>query len=126
MTAEIIIQLSDYRAAPPKRVKVKPFHKQYPMPFFEPLKAGGINAWNVTPSGNYTKDCETGCTFAIQFLKSCDRTYGWQSLLQTIVADMIRAGPSGSFPNGYPKVNGVVIGFMSVIGSAVANSRVLD
>jgi hypothetical protein len=64
--------------------------------------------------------------FAIQFLKSCDKTYGWQSLLQCIVADMIREGTDGEFPNGFPTVNGVVIGFMSVIGSAVAYSRVLE
>jgi hypothetical protein len=121
-----LIRLSDYRAPPPKRARVQPFHKKYPMPFFEPRKSGGINAWNVSPSGNYAEDCKTGNAFAIQFLKSCDKTYGWQSLLQVIVADMIRAGTDGEFPNGYPKINGVVIGFMSVIGSAVTHSRVLD
>jgi hypothetical protein len=49
-----------------------------------------------------------------------------EGVLQAIVADMIRAGTSGQYPNGYPKVNGVVIGFMGVIGDAVAWSRCLD
>jgi len=39
--------------------------------------------------------------------------------LQNIVADMIRAGPDGAFANGYPKINGVVIGFMGTIGKAL-------
>jgi len=46
--------------------------------------------------------------------------------LPQIVADMIRAGPSGALPNGHPKVNGVVIGFMQVIGAAATHSTVLD
>jgi hypothetical protein len=37
-----------------------------------------------------------------------------------IVADMIRAGPSGTFADGQPKVNGIVIGFMSTLGNALA------
>jgi hypothetical protein len=40
-------------------------------------------------------------------------------LLPVIVADMIRAGTSGTWGNGQPTVNGVVIGFMAVIGRAV-------
>jgi len=96
------------------------------MPFFKPRKSSGINAWKVSPSGDYGEDCKMGSAFAIQFLKSCDKTYGWQSLLQCIVADMMREGTDGEFPNGFPTVNGVVIGFMSVIGSAVAYSRVLE
>jgi hypothetical protein len=32
---------------------------------------------------------------------------------------MVRAGTSGSWGDGHPKVNGVVIGFMGVISRAV-------
>jgi hypothetical protein len=31
---------------------------------------------------------------------------------------MTRAGPSGTFPDGHLRVNGVVIGFMTTIGEA--------
>jgi hypothetical protein len=31
---------------------------------------------------------------------------------------MIRAGPNGSFAEGRPRVNGIVIGFMGVISRA--------
>jgi len=101
-----IVQISDYRPPVSKRAKVQPFHKKYPMPFFKPRKSSGINAWKVSPSGDYGEDCKMGSAFAIQFLKSCDKTYGWQSLLQCIVADMIREGTDGEFPNGFPTVNG--------------------
>jgi hypothetical protein len=63
---------------------------------------------------------------AIEFLRSNDKTCGWASLLPQIVDDMICAGPSGTYSNGFPKVNGVVIGFMQVIGAAASHSTVLD
>ena len=59
------------------------------------------------------------------FLKSCDGSYGWLALLQSIVADMIRAGANGEWKDGRGKVNGVVIGFMSVISRAAAFGVVL-
>jgi hypothetical protein len=65
--------------------------------------------------------------YPIEFLKSCDRSNGWASLLQQIVTDMINTGPmSECWSDGKPKCNGHVIGFMGVIGSAVMHSRVLD
>ena len=106
-----IIQLDDYRPTEPE---VKSQYELYPLPFFNREKGC---TWDVTPTGDYTTDCETGEAFAIQFLKSCDKTNGWASLLGPIVTDMIRAGP---------KRSGVVIGFMSVIGRALVHSRVLD
>jgi hypothetical protein len=30
--------------------------------------------WDVTPTGAYTADCETGEAFGIEFLKTCDGT----------------------------------------------------
>jgi hypothetical protein len=32
---------------------------------------------------------------------------------------MIRAGTDGVFPDGHPRFNGIVLGFMSTIGRAV-------
>jgi hypothetical protein len=115
-----VLQLSDYRIPPPEKTKAKSQYELYPLPFFN---RGKRCTWDVTPSGNYSVDCDTGQAFAIEFLKSCDKTNGWASLMQSIVADMIRAGPSGSFANGCPKVNGIVIGFMGVIGGGLAHTR---
>ena len=70
----------------------------------------------MTPSGSYAADCETGRQYAFEFLKSCDGTIGWSSILALIVSDMIAAGPTGYHADGKPKSNGIVIGFMSVIG----------
>jgi len=32
---------------------------------------------------------------------------------------MSRAGTDGTFPNGDPKINGIVVGFMRAVGMAV-------
>jgi len=64
----------------------------------------------VKPTGHYAADCETGEAYAIEFVKTCDKNYGWASLMQSITSDRIRAGSK----------NGIVIGFMGVIGSALA------
>jgi hypothetical protein len=52
-------------------------YELYPLPFF---------------------NAEARSTWVVEFLKSCDGAVGWSSLLQVIVADMIRAGPSGLWP----------------------------
>ena len=80
----------------------------------------------MTPTGNYWDDCETGKIYAVEFLKSCDGTVGWSSLLTQIVADMIRAGPDGSWSDGGVRLNGVVVGFMSTIGKRCACWRRTD
>jgi hypothetical protein len=92
----------------------------YPLPFFDRKR---LSTWAVQPSGNYSADCELGEKYAVEFLNSCDGTLGWSALLPAIVADMICRGPDGVFPNGHPKTNGVVIGFMGTIGKALAVSR---
>ena len=92
----------------------------YPLPFFD---ADRRSAWAAQPSGDYSADCELGKKYALEFLNSRDGTAGWASLLPQIVADMICRGPGGVFPNGHPKTNGVVIGFMGTIGKALASNR---
>jgi hypothetical protein len=94
-------------------------YDRYPLPFFNAKAPGGPSTWDVKPSGDYALDCETGQRYAVQFIESCDGSHGWSSLLQNIVADMVRAGPSGAFADGHPKVNGIVIGFMGGIGRAL-------
>jgi hypothetical protein len=105
---ENIVQMADYRTPPSKRKKGESVYELYPMPFFNVRKRC---LWDVVPTGSYTADCETGHAFAIEFLKSCDGTWGWAALVRWIVLDMIKAGP---------ETNGIIVGFMSVIGDALA------
>ena len=83
------------------------------------------STWAIEPTGNYRVDCETGRAFAIEFLRSNDGTVGWTTLLTQIVIGMIGAGPSGHWPDGAPKTNGVVVGFMGTIGKALCASDTL-
>jgi hypothetical protein len=107
-----------------KIVKLRPvrsLYELYPLPFFD---AENHNTWAVRPSGDYGADCETGKKFAIKFLATCDGTNGWRALLQFIVGDMIRAGPTkGS--RGRPSIDGVTVGFLSIIGDFVATGLLL-
>ena len=113
-----VVQLDSYRSKPrpAPRQRSRSQYKRYPLPFFN---ADTLNTWAVQASGDYEADIVTGRHYAIEFLKTADGTVGWTSLLPAIVADMIRAGPSGTWGDGSPKVNGVVVGFMGVISKAV-------
>jgi hypothetical protein len=112
MSKSNVVRLRDFREPPQKSQ-----YERYPLPFFNRSRH---STWDVTPTGNYTADCKTGRAYAIEFLKSCDGTVGWSTLLSEIAADMIRAGTNGAFPDGHLKVNGIVIGFMGTIGSFLA------
>ena len=106
-----VVQLNDYRTPPPRRPKRKKgesIYELYPMPFFNRKERC---TWEVAPTGNYTADCETGHAFAIEFLKTCDGTWGWAALVRWIVLDMIKAGP---------ETNGIIVGSMGVIGDVLA------
>jgi hypothetical protein len=107
-----VVRLTDHQRKP----RLKSQYDLYLLPFFN---AESRSTWAVQSTGNYTEDCQLGRRYAIEFLKTCDGTVGWSSLLQQIVADMIRAGPSGSWADGHPKINGIVIGFMGTIGCAL-------
>jgi hypothetical protein len=103
-----VVKLSDYRKPLPKRKKGESVYELYPLPF---LNRKRRCMWDVTPTGAYTADCETGEAFGIEFLKTCDGTYGWVAFVRWVVLDMIRAGP---------ETNGIIVGFMGVIGQALA------
>jgi hypothetical protein len=64
----------------------------YPLPFFNRETR---NTWDVSPTGDYRADCETGRAYAIEFLKTCDGSIGWSALLSPIVASMIGVAPDG-------------------------------
>jgi len=98
--------------------KVKSQYELYPMPFFD---RESHCTWKVQPTGDYGRDCSVGRDYAREFLKSCDGTVGWASLLRSIALDMVRAGPmAGKLPDGSPRSNGVIVGFMGMIGDALA------
>lgn len=109
-----VIRLSDYQGPPTQSQ-----YERYQLPFFN---SDALCTWDVKPSGDYGRDCETGNAYAIEFLRNCDSTVGWSGLLSQIAADMIRAGPSGVFADGHPRINGVVVGFMGAIGRALAEA----
>ena len=115
MTANNVVRIKDYLPPPPPRQKrQKSQYELYRLPFFN---ANAHCTWQVKPSGNYFDDCETGRAYAIEFLRSCDGTVGWSSLLTEIVKDMIGAGPVGTWPDGGVRINGVVVGFIGTIGN---------
>jgi hypothetical protein len=87
-----------------KRAKQKSQYELYPSLFFNRKDRC---TWDVKPTGNYTADCEMGLAYAIEFLKTCDKTNGWASLLQSITADMIRAGYTDRSAAGNRQVNRV-------------------
>jgi hypothetical protein len=105
-----------------RRPRQKSQYELYPLPFFNAKASTGPCTWDVTPTGDYAADCEIGHSYAVEFLRSCDGTVGWSSLLACITADMIRAGTDGVSPDGHPRVNGTVVGFMSTIGRELCSA----
>jgi hypothetical protein len=118
-----VVRIADYLPPPPpRRKRQKSQYELYPLPFFNAKIGVAGCTWDVKPSGNYGDDCKTGEAYAIEFLKSCDGTNGWASLLTAIVRDMIGAGSAGTWPDGGVRINGVVVGFMGTIGQVLCIS----
>jgi len=108
-----VVRIRKYLASRPRQ---KTQYERYPLPFFHAKRRC---TWDVAPTGDYAADCKTGSAYAVEFLKSCDGTVGWSCLLSNIVTDIIGAGPSGVWPDGGTRTNGIVIGFMGTIGRAL-------
>jgi hypothetical protein len=102
-----------------KGTRQKSVFELYPLPFLKHDSKGG-RMWNVKPTGDYEVDCEIGSAYARALLKTADGTVGWSVFFGWIIADMIRAGTEGVPGNKEPKINGIVIGFNSVIGEALS------
>ena len=77
------------RAAQRTRSKHASMYDKYPLPFFDGERR---SAWSVRPTDKYSTDCETGHLYALEFLRSCDRTAGWTYLLGRMMTDMVGAG----------------------------------
>jgi hypothetical protein len=90
------------------------------LPFFK--KGRGKVAtpwWNVTPSGNYSADLETGKDYARAFLPMMTFNAG-ASDLAAIVSDMAKAGrdPANN-PRAWRGVDAVALGFLMEIGGSL-------
>jgi hypothetical protein len=85
-------------------------YELYPLPFFDKKQ---LSTWAVKPTGKYSADYATGRAFAIELLKSCDRTIGWTTLLGQIARDMIEVeSVNDRGPGATPRASGIVSGFM--------------
>jgi hypothetical protein len=105
-----------------KRRKPVTQYDKYPLPFFD--KKNRLT-WSVKPTGDYFADCETGRSYARQFLASCDGTDGWASLLYQIVSGIVRTGPEKRWKDGGVACGGIVVGFMGEIGRALGTGVLL-
>lgn len=112
--ASNVVRLDDHREPLQKSQ-----YELYPLPFFDRERH---STWTVKPTGDYSEDCETGRRYANEFLRSCDGSLGWSTLLTQIVRNMIGAGPDGIWPDGHVRTNGIVVGFFSTIGMSLALS----
>ena len=106
------------KRAPKPTDKVQSVYDKYALPFFD---GEHRSAWSVKPTGRYSDDCETGHAYGLQFLRTCDGTYGWAVILGQIVSDMIGVGPIERHPDGSASAGGLVIGFMTTISRALCS-----
>jgi hypothetical protein len=95
------------------------------LPFFK--KGHGKVAtswWNVTPSGNYSADLETGKQYARAFMPMLRFNAG-ASDLATIVSAMAKAGrdPANN-PKDWRGIDAVALGFMMEIGGSLQAAMV--
>ena len=87
------------RPEPPKqpspRCRGQSQYDLYKLPFFNEKRR---LTWAASPKRrswkHYGDDCKLGGDYAIAFLKWCDGTSGWASLLGQMMTDMIGAGPA--------------------------------
>jgi hypothetical protein len=101
----------------PARKKGQSVYDKYQLPFFDKKR---LLLWAVEPTGDHEQDFKRGVAFAIELLKSNDRTFGWEALVSWIVGDMVRAGYTEQWKDGRPMINGIVTGFARTIGRALA------
>ena len=90
------------------------------LPFFKKGR-GKIQTswWNVTPSGNYTTDLETGKQYARTFLPIMQFNAGASSLA-AVVSDMAKAARDlANNPKEWRGIDAVALGFMMEIGGSL-------
>ena len=85
-------------------------------------KGTGIDYWDVTPTGSYSDDCETGRALAEEYLTfiGSNPTAGNATLLTCIVREMIdRAANGGQW-------SGVHVGFLAGVNHHAMAAALLD
>jgi hypothetical protein len=95
------------------------------LPFFKKGR-GKVAAswWNVTPTGNYSADLETGKDYARAFLPLMIFNAG-PSTLGAIISEMAKAGrdPANN-PKDWRGIDAVALGFMMEIGGSLQSAMV--
>jgi hypothetical protein len=95
------------------------------LPFFK-KRRGKVAAsyWNVTPSGNYSADLESGQAYARAFMPMLTFNAG-ASDLAAIVSDMAKAGrDAAKNPKDWRGIDAVALGFMMEIGGSLQAAMV--
>jgi hypothetical protein len=90
------------------------------LPFFKKGRGKVATSWwNVTPTGNYSADLETGKAYARAFMPMLSFNAG-ASDLAAIVSDMAKAGrdPANN-PKDWRGIDAVALGFMLEIGGSL-------
>ena len=92
------------------------------LPFFKKGR-GKVETswWNVTPSGNYATDLETGMAYAEAFLPLMAYNSG-ASALGTIVSHMAIAGRKPSRVKAWRGIDNVALGFLLGIGGILQSA----
>jgi hypothetical protein len=95
------------------------------LPFFKKRRGKVAQSWwNVSPSGNYAADLETGKAYARAFLPMLTFNAG-ASDLAAIVSDMAKAGrdPANN-PKDWRGIDAVALGFQMEIGTMLQSAIV--
>jgi hypothetical protein len=90
------------------------------LPFFKKSRGKVATSWwNVTPTGNYSADLETGKDYARAFLPLMIFNAG-PSTLGAIISEMAKAGrdPANN-PKDWRGIDAVALGFMMEIGGSL-------
>jgi hypothetical protein len=113
--------------APKKRRQTKPKNEldaiRDALPFFRKGR-GKVDTswWNVTPSGNYVADLETGKKYARQFFPMLTFNAG-ASTLGVIVSDMAKAGRDlAKDPKQHRGIDAIALGFLMEIGGRLQSA----
>lgn len=104
------------KGASDKGKRFKGPHPADDLPFMQtrPKRTGGIDYWQISPTGNYTQDGETGGALADEYLSYVGRhpTNFNATLLTCIVREMIERAKDGQ------EWSGVQVGFLAAINRA--------
>jgi hypothetical protein len=92
------------------------------LPFFKSGRGKVATSWwNVSPSGNYSEDLETGMEYAKAFLPLMAYNAGASSL-GTVVSHMAIAGRDPSRVRPWRGIDAVALGFLMGIGGSLQSA----